>query len=220
MAGLAATIVAAGRVDAHGALATGQTGALVYVEALHVRVAVEARRTHTIDLVEALAALGGHATRVRFALGLLLGTTALVGVATRSHIAHTLVAAEAVLAVGVVAALGMAVGRDRWRHTQQVWVADKRRLAGTLARVGVAIGADSAHHSIATVLATATDAHLGRCARLLGRALIGDTGAAGEGVTVLSWGTFAGGATVRDDAEGTLTAKISLAFCEKEKNKL
>lgn len=118
VARLATAIVATRGIDAHGTLSTGQARALVDVEALNVRIAIESGWAHTIELIESFSALGGNSTRVRFTFGLLLGTASFIRISGRSSIAHALVAAESVLTVGIVTALGMALRSDRGRHTE------------------------------------------------------------------------------------------------------
>lgn len=118
VARLATAIVATRGIDAHGTLSTGQARALVDVKALNIGIAIESRWAHTIELVESFTALGGNSTRVRFTFGLLLGTASFVGISSSSSIANALVAAESVFTVGIVTALGMALGSDRGRHTE------------------------------------------------------------------------------------------------------
>lgn len=191
MAWLTAAVITTGSIDAYRTLATSQTRAFIHVKTLNKGIAIVSSWADTVYIIVTLSAFGSDTTRIRPALGLLLSATPFVGIACGTRIAGTVVRYYSVFAVCILATTGLTDRRLRRRHTHQVRIAYERWLASTFACATVTVGADSTHDSLAPMLATATNAHLGRTAGVVRGALVSNAGPAREWISVLSRRTFA-----------------------------
>lgn len=116
---MAAAVEASGGVDADGVHATRVADTLVYVDALHVGIALVANGAHAVDAIDALATLGASATLGGSTVSRLvfLRSTGFVRVSAVAGVADAPIGLS-ILAMSITATTRCAERRSHsWRNT-------------------------------------------------------------------------------------------------------